>query len=250
MRIAVMGAGGVGGYFGGRLAEAGEEVVFIARGAHREALEQRGLRIESALGDATIRPTRTVANPADAGVVDMLIFAVKLYDTEAAASALRPLFGPTTGVVTLQNGIDGMAALTRALGATHVIDPDAEELPSVLERITGQGPDVVFEAVGVPGLIQEAIGHVRFRGRLVVAGMCIAPDQIQPAQAMMKETSVFFALAYEKDDFQYTVDMIDQERIAPAVMVTDRVGLGGVEDAFQALADPDRQCKVLVHPGD
>ncbi len=143
----------------------------------------------------------------------------------------------------------GRRSMAERMGATHVIDPTAEELPAALERITGDGPDVVFEAVGVPGLIQEAIGHVRFRGRLVVAGMCIAPDQIQPAAAMLKETSVFFALAYEKDDFQYTVDMIDQERIAPSVMITDRVGLNGVEGAFTALADPDRQCKVLVQPG-
>ncbi len=142
----------------------------------------------------------------------------------------------------------GRRAMAEQVGATHVIDPTKEELPAALERITGAGPEVVFEAVGVPGLIQEAIGHVAFRGRLVVAGMCIAPDQIQPAVAMMKEASVHFALAYEKDDFQYSIDMIEQGRIAPATMITDRVGLGGVEGAFEALGNPDEQCKVLVDP--
>ncbi|MCP5069221.1 MAG: alcohol dehydrogenase catalytic domain-containing protein [bacterium] len=140
-------------------------------------------------------------------------------------------------------------ALAEQMGATHLIDPDSEELPTSLQRITAEGPNVVFEAVGVPGLIQQAIGHVRFRGRLVVTGMCVAPDQIQPALALTKETSIFFALSYEKDDFQYTVDMIDQERIAPAPMITDRVGLDGVGSAFQALEKPDQQCKVLIEPG-
>ena len=140
-------------------------------------------------------------------------------------------------------------AMAERMGATHVIDPETEELPAALERITGEGPDVVFEAVGVPGLIQQAIDHVRFRGRLVVAGICLVPDQIRPARALAKEASVFYALSYEKDDFQYTVDMIDQERIAPAEMITERVGLDGVEAAFAALGEPDQQCKVLVQPG-
>lgn len=139
MRIAVMGAGGVGGYFGGRLAEAGEEVVFIARGAHLEALGQQGLRIDSALGDVAIHPIGHAADPAEVGVVDMVIFAVKLYDTEAAAAALRPLLGPTTGVVTLQNGIDGMAVLTRVLGAAHVIGGVAQ----------------IAAVIAAPGMIQH-----------------------------------------------------------------------------------------------
>ena len=126
--------------------------------------------------------------------------------------------------------------------------PAHQDVAGELARVTDGGPDVVFEAVGVPGLIQEAIGHVRFRGRLVVAGMCVQPDQIQPAAAMMKEASVFFALAYEKDDFQYSVDMMDQERVDPAPMITERIGLDGVADAFEALGNPDEQCKILVDP--
>lgn len=142
----------------------------------------------------------------------------------------------------------GRRAMAERMGATQVIDPTHEELPAALDRITSGGPDVVFEAVGVPGLIQEAIQHVRFRGRLVIAGVCAAPDQIVPVQAILKEASVFFCLAYEKDDFQYTVDMIDQGRVTPSPMVTDRVGLSGVAKAFEALGNPDEQCKVLVDP--
>ncbi len=105
MRIAVMGTGGVGGYFGGRLAAAGQDVNFIARGAHLEALRRSGLRITSALGDATIAPAQATDDPAAIGPVDLVIFTVKLYDTEAAADAIRPLIGRDTGVVTFQNGI-------------------------------------------------------------------------------------------------------------------------------------------------
>jgi 2-dehydropantoate 2-reductase len=121
MRTAVMGTGGVGGYFGGRLAASGQDVAFIARGAHLEALRQRGLAIRSALGDATIAPVRASDDPAAIGPVDLVIFAVKLYDTEAAAEAVRPLIGPATGVVTFQNGIAGTEVLTAKLGTAHVI---------------------------------------------------------------------------------------------------------------------------------
>jgi 2-dehydropantoate 2-reductase len=121
MRIAIMGSGGVGGYVGGRLAAAGEDVAFIARGAHLAAIRERGLRIESALGDLTLSPAAATDDPATVGPVDLVIFAVKLYDTEAAAEAARALVGPATGVVTLQNGVDSVAVLSSVLGAGHVI---------------------------------------------------------------------------------------------------------------------------------
>ena len=107
MRIAVMGTGGVGGYFGGRLAAAGEDVTFIARGAHLAAIQRDGLKITSALGDATIAPAQASDDAAAIGPVDLVLFTVKLYDTLAAAEAIRPLIGPETGVVTFQNGITG-----------------------------------------------------------------------------------------------------------------------------------------------
>jgi (R,R)-butanediol dehydrogenase/meso-butanediol dehydrogenase/diacetyl reductase len=108
---------------------------------------------------------------------------------------------------------------------------------------------VVFETVGAPGVIQEAIGQVRFRGRVVVSGFCFSADTIQPLPATFKEVSVRFVVAYEKDDFQYTVDMMEQERIDPHPIVTDRIGLDEVPAAFEALAKPDSQCKVMVYPG-
>ena len=111
MRIAVMGSGGVGGYLGARLAATGQDVTFVARGAHLAAINEGGLALRSGLGDVLIRPAQASDDPATIGPVDLVIFAVKLYDTETAAAATKPLLGPHTGVVTLQNGVTAPACL-------------------------------------------------------------------------------------------------------------------------------------------
>jgi 2-dehydropantoate 2-reductase len=121
LRIAIMGSGGVGGYIGARLAAAGQDATFIARGAHLAAIREHGLALRSALGDVLIRPAQASDDPAAIGPLDLVIFAVKLYDTEAAAAALEPLLGPGTGVVTLQNGVDSCGVLARVIGPDHVI---------------------------------------------------------------------------------------------------------------------------------
>lgn len=124
MKIAVFGAGGVGGYFGGRLAAAGHEVGFIARGAHLAAMREQGLAILSPLGDATIHPVLAEADPAalrrKLGHPDLVLFAVKLYDVESAATALKPLLGPESGVLALQNGVDAEGRIEAVLGAGRV----------------------------------------------------------------------------------------------------------------------------------
>ena len=121
MKIAVMGAGGGGGYFGGRLALAGEEVSLIARGAHLKAIQERGLRLSSTLGDATVEPARATDDPAKVGPVDIVLFCVKLWDTVPAAAAVRPLVGEITAVISLQNGIAPEEVLTSVLGQEHVM---------------------------------------------------------------------------------------------------------------------------------
>jgi 2-dehydropantoate 2-reductase len=121
MRIAVMAAGAVGGYFGGRLADSGNDVHFIARGRHLEALRRHGLRIESPLGDLHLADVQAVDSPAAIGPVDVVLFAVKLWDSEAAADSCRPLIGPETAVITLQNGIGGAARIAPVIGAEHAV---------------------------------------------------------------------------------------------------------------------------------
>jgi 2-dehydropantoate 2-reductase len=120
LRIAVMGSGGVGGYFGGRLAAAGFDVSFIARGAHLAAMRADGLRIESPIGDTTIKPVNVTDDPATIGEVDVVMFTTKLYDVRAAGELCRPLIGPDTVVLSFLNGIDSEESLIDVLGAEHV----------------------------------------------------------------------------------------------------------------------------------
>jgi len=121
MKIAMMATGGVGGYFGARLAAAGEDVHFIARGAHLAALRANGLTLKSANGDLHLKPVAATDNAAAIGAVDIVIFAVKQYDTEAAAKAIAPLIGADTAVITVQNGMDRQDRLRAILGRDHVM---------------------------------------------------------------------------------------------------------------------------------
>lgn len=133
MRIAVVGTGGVGGYFGGRLAGSGADVHFLARGAHLSALRSHGLRILSPLGDAHLVRVNASDDPAAIGPVDLVLFAVKLYDMQEATRLLPPLIGAHTIVVPFQNGVDAVATLTRAVGAEHVAGGTAY-ISSVIEQ--------------------------------------------------------------------------------------------------------------------
>jgi len=116
----MFGAGGVGGYFGGRLAAAGADVALVARGPHLEALRRDGLRITSPKGDLHVASVRASADPADLGPADVVFLTVKMYDVDTAASALRPLLGPGTMVVTLQNGVEATEMVARRIGHEHV----------------------------------------------------------------------------------------------------------------------------------
>jgi len=147
IRIAIVGAGGVGGYFGGRLAAAGAEVHFIARGAHLEALRSRGLTIRSFKGDLHLPRVQATDNPAAIGPVDVVFFTVKLYDAAAAARLLMPLVGPGTAVIPLQNGVDGTGIVAHAVGREH----------------TAGGTVYVAAVIDEPGVIRHsALDHLIF----------------------------------------------------------------------------------------
>jgi 2-dehydropantoate 2-reductase len=140
MKIAVMGSVGVGGYFGGRLAAAGCDVRFVARGAHLEAMRTRGLRIHSPEGDFHLAETKATDDPGSIGPVDIVLFTVKLYDMEEAARAIRPLLGADTAVIPFLNGVEAVAALGQAVGPGHVMGGVAYifsviEEPGVIRRI-------------------------------------------------------------------------------------------------------------------
>ena len=153
MRIAVMGTGGTGGYFGGLLARAGEEVTFIARGDHLEAIRQNGLAIKSVLaGDFSI-PAKATDNTQDIGPVDLVLFCVKAYDNAAAAGQIRPLIGPQTVVLSVQNGIDNEQQIGEVIGAEHILGcvsyvSSIIESPGVIAQTGGPGKIVFGEMQG------------------------------------------------------------------------------------------------------
>jgi 2-dehydropantoate 2-reductase len=132
MRIAVVGAGGVGGGFGAALAKAGADVVFIARGAHLAAMKSQGLKVQGGRGETHIVPTRATDDPASVGSVDFVLFCVKLWDVESAGEAIRPLIGPDTAVIPLQNGIDAAERLIPILGSQAVMGGVAQISASIV----------------------------------------------------------------------------------------------------------------------
>jgi 2-dehydropantoate 2-reductase len=148
MRIAVFGAGAVGGYFGGRLAESGQDVVFIARGAHLRAMQSEGLRVDSINGDFTVYPVQAFDDPTRVGEVEAVLLGVKAWQVPEAALAVRPLIGQDTFVVPLQNGVDAPSQIAAVLGkgavlgglcriASHVVGPG-------YIRHTGIEPAIAF----------------------------------------------------------------------------------------------------------
>jgi 2-dehydropantoate 2-reductase len=135
MRIVVFGTGGIGGYFGGRLAQAGEDVVFIARGEHLQALQNNGLKVDSIEGDFIVQPVQASADPAAVGKADVIIVAVKAWQVPEAAVAMQPMIGPDTVVVPLQNGIEAPDQLAAVLGTEHVLGG----LCGIMSFIAGPG---------------------------------------------------------------------------------------------------------------
>jgi 2-dehydropantoate 2-reductase len=121
MRIAVFGTGGAGGYFGGRLAQAGEDVTFIARGEHLQAIREHGLQVDSVNGDFVIQPAQATDNPVQVGVVDVVLVGVKAWQVPEAAQAMRSLIGSETYIIPLQNGVEAPSQLAEVLGARHVL---------------------------------------------------------------------------------------------------------------------------------
>ena len=141
MKVTVVGAGAVGGYFGGRLAASGNDVAFLARGRHLEALRDAGLRVQSVQGDLSLRVTVT-DDPTRVGPTDYVLFCVKAYDTESASSLLPPLLAEDTAVISLQNGIDNEDILASVVGSDHVVG----------------GVAYIYSTLAEPGVIRHTGG--------------------------------------------------------------------------------------------
>ena len=142
------------------------------------------------------------------------------------------------------------AALAVKMGATRVIRPDpaagAEQLLEQYIDVAGGPPEVIFECVGAPGLLQQCIEMAPQRGKIVPVGVCEQPDNIMPFFGLIKELRIQFAIAYTRDDFDTCLAMLAEKRIDVSAMVTDIVGLDELPEAFEALRTPSHQCKVLT----
>jgi 2-dehydropantoate 2-reductase len=175
MRIAVVGAGGTGGYFGGLLARAGQDVTFIARGAHLEALRARGLQVESKLAGTFTVPVQATDTPSEVAPVELILFCVKTYDTDTAAESIRPLIGPDTMLLSLQNGIDNEERIARAAGHTSRLGAvayvvSAIEAQGVVAQTAGPGKIILGELLGGVSGRTERLRDVLQRAGITAEG--------------------------------------------------------------------------------
>ncbi len=176
MRILVIGAGGVGGYFGGRLQEVGHDVVFAARGAHAQAMAEHGLKVFSTRGDFHLPEVSLLDRLEEPGSFDLALVCVKLGDTQSAAELIRPVSGPETAVLSVQNGIDGEKILGEALGRDDILGGAAYisahiKEPGVIEHVTPHAKIVFGEFSGQETLrakaILDAFSSAKFDSELV-----------------------------------------------------------------------------------
>jgi 2-dehydropantoate 2-reductase len=165
MKIAVVGSGGVGGFFGGLLAQAGHDVAFVARGAHLRAIRTRGLTIERAKGGFTIAPANATDEPADIGPVDLVLLCVKTYDLLEALAQMRPLVGPRTSVLTLQNGVEAPDMAAAIFGA-HAVLPGL-----VYCEVALQEPGVIFQGSDLQRIIVGELDGTRTPRASAIAAM-------------------------------------------------------------------------------
>lgn len=182
MKIAAMAAGAVGSYFGGRMQAAGHDVAYIARRAHLDALRKDGLKIESTLGDLHLPKVNATSDPKEVGPVDIVLFAVKLWDTETAAGLAKPLIGPDTRIITLQNGVDSYERVSAILGKEATI-PGTAYIAAVLG-----GPGVMLHTSRFATLRCGTIdGKPDLRLDAFVAAAKAAGIDIQPQDDMNRE---------------------------------------------------------------
>jgi 2-dehydropantoate 2-reductase len=170
MRIAVIGAGGVGGGYGAALAKAGADVTFIARGAHLAAMKGAGLKIQGGRGETHLVPTRATDDPAEIGPVDVVLFCVKLWDVESAGARIKPLIGPDTAVIPLQNGIDAAERLIPILGERAVMGGVAQISASII------APGVIQQVGTIMRMIFGELDGKRSRRAEDFLALCLKAD--------------------------------------------------------------------------
>jgi 2-dehydropantoate 2-reductase len=192
MKFAILGSGAVGGYYGARLARAGHDVTFIARGAHLAAIRDRGLEVRSpALGDFVVRAPAE-EDPARVGTVDVVILAVKAYDNDAALPMVAPMLGPATSILTLQNGVDSVSELAERYGEPSVIGgttyvATSIVAPGVIEQNGTHRRVVIGEVFGSPPRLSDRVRAIRD----AMAGADIQAEAVDDGRVPIWEKFIF-----------------------------------------------------------
>jgi 2-dehydropantoate 2-reductase len=194
MKIAIMGTGGVGGYYGGLLAQQGHDVTFIARGAHLKAIQENGLQVKSIHGDFQANPAQATDNPTQIGPVDLVVFCTKTYSIDEAARQIKPLVASETTVLPLQNGIDAAERIGAILGMEHLIGgvtwiSSAVEAPGVINQVSqfrrvvmgeldgrvtarAQAAHKAFEETGITAELSENISKILWTKFVFISTAC------------------------------------------------------------------------------
>ena len=246
MRIVVMGSGGTGGYFGAKLAQAGEDVTFVARGAHLEAIRAQGLRVKSAIdGEWTVRAP-AVERLDGLPPADLVLFCVKSFDTESAADVIKPVVGTDTGVLPVQNGVDNMEKLERILGPGHVLGGVAQVLATI------EAPGVVSHRFLGRIIFGEMDGRESSRTRAFLAACERAGLQAEVSANMLRALwEKYVLIAAQAGMTALTrcpagvVRSLPETRAMYRLIIGEMVALGNAAGAGLAAEVPDR-CMAML----
>ena len=198
---------------------------------------------------ATVEPLAVGLNAVEQGEVRLgdRVLVLGAGPIGLAVTAFAKLAG--AGAVVVSEYAVARRRMAEAFGATSLIDPAAQEVGPAFAAAAGGPPDVIFECVGVPGMIQTCIGLSRPFGRIVLVGVCMEEDRITPIAGTFKAATLRFVLGYAERHFRIVLDMLSAGRIDPRPMITGEVTLADLPAAFEALRKPRDQVKVLIRPG-
>ncbi|NTV33194.1 MAG: 2-dehydropantoate 2-reductase [Deltaproteobacteria bacterium] len=244
MRIAIMGSGGVGGYYGGLLAKAGQEVTFIARGAHLQAIRDKGLHVKSVHGDFTVSPVKATDRPGEIGAVDLVLVATKTYHTEEAAQAIKPLIGDNTVVISLQNGIDAAERIGSAVGMERMLG-GATWLSAAIEAPGRIGQYSQFRRIA----LGELDGRITPRAQAVASAFATTPAVVElvPNIRQMLWTKFVFISAISALGGLTRVSMGEYRHVPEAreVLAQAMAEVSAVAQACGVALDADIVAKTL-----
>ena len=244
MKIAIMGSGGVGGYYGGLLAVAGQEVTFIARGAHLQAIRDKGLHVKSVHGDFTVSPVKATDRPGEIGAVDLVLVATKTYHTEEAAQAIKPLIGDNTVVISLQNGIDAAERIGSAVGMERMLG-GATWLSAAIEAPGRIGQYSQFRRIA----LGELDGRITPRAQAVASAFATTPAVVElvPNIRQMLWTKFVFISAISALGGLTRVSMGEYRHVPEAreVLAQAMAEVAAVAQACGVALDADIVAKTL-----